>query len=140
MPTVDVNGTTLHDKDDGPTDAPALVFSPSMLFDGRVPSHRRPRSPAATGSSAATCAGRGSTRKVLTAKFSQSVWVRVDEDALDAVNDASNPSTVGGTPSTWKGPLASYANVRSSFASLPSPEPVVESVTSRTGLLRTCRA
>lgn len=36
MPTIDVNGTTLHYLDDGPRDAPALVFSPSMFFDGRM--------------------------------------------------------------------------------------------------------
>ncbi len=36
MPTVDVNGTTLHYEDDGPIEAPALVFSPSMFFDGRM--------------------------------------------------------------------------------------------------------
>lgn len=36
MPTLDVNGTTLHYLDDGPRDAPALVFSPSMFFDGRM--------------------------------------------------------------------------------------------------------
>lgn len=36
MPSIDVNGTTLHYLDDGPGDAPALVFSPSMFFDGRM--------------------------------------------------------------------------------------------------------
>ncbi|MCZ4491526.1 MAG: alpha/beta hydrolase, partial [Conexibacter sp.] len=36
MPSIDVNGTTLHYLDDGPRDAPALVFSPSMFFDGRM--------------------------------------------------------------------------------------------------------
>lgn len=36
MPDIDVNGTTLHYLDDGPRDAPALVFSPSMFFDGRM--------------------------------------------------------------------------------------------------------
>ncbi len=36
MPDIDVNGTTLHYLDDGPGDAPALVFSPSMFFDGRM--------------------------------------------------------------------------------------------------------
>jgi len=36
MPTIDVNATTLHYRDDGPHDAPALVFSPSMFFDGRM--------------------------------------------------------------------------------------------------------
>jgi 3-oxoadipate enol-lactonase len=36
MPTADVNGTTLHYLDDGPAEAPALVFSPSMFFDGRM--------------------------------------------------------------------------------------------------------
>jgi 3-oxoadipate enol-lactonase len=36
VPSIDVNGTTLHYLDDGPRDAPALVFSPSMFFDGRM--------------------------------------------------------------------------------------------------------
>ena len=36
MPSLEVNGTTLHYLDDGPQDAPALVFSPSMFFDGRM--------------------------------------------------------------------------------------------------------
>jgi 3-oxoadipate enol-lactonase len=36
VPGIDVNGTTLHYLDDGPRDAPALVFSPSMFFDGRM--------------------------------------------------------------------------------------------------------
>ena len=36
MPSIDVNATTLHYLDDGPKDAPALVFSPSMFFDGRM--------------------------------------------------------------------------------------------------------
>jgi 3-oxoadipate enol-lactonase len=36
MATIDVNGTTLHYLDDGPNGAPALVFSPSMFFDGRM--------------------------------------------------------------------------------------------------------
>lgn len=36
MPTITVNGTTLHYLDEGPRDAPAIVFSPSMFFDGRM--------------------------------------------------------------------------------------------------------
>jgi 3-oxoadipate enol-lactonase len=36
MPEINVNGTTLHYLDDGPASAPALVFSPSMFFDGRM--------------------------------------------------------------------------------------------------------
>lgn len=36
MPSVDVNGTTLHYEDDGPIEAPALVFSHSMFFDSRM--------------------------------------------------------------------------------------------------------
>ena len=36
MPTIDVNDTTLHYLDDGPHDAPAVVCSPSMFFDGRM--------------------------------------------------------------------------------------------------------
>jgi 3-oxoadipate enol-lactonase len=36
MPEINVNGTTLHYLDEGPADAPALVFSPSMFFDGRM--------------------------------------------------------------------------------------------------------
>jgi 3-oxoadipate enol-lactonase len=36
MPDIDVNGTTLHYVEDGPPDAPALVFSPSMFFDVRM--------------------------------------------------------------------------------------------------------
>ena len=36
MPPIAVNDTTLHYLDDGPRDAPALVFSPSMFFDGRM--------------------------------------------------------------------------------------------------------
>lgn len=36
MPTISVNGTTLNYLDDGPRDAPALVFSPSMFFDVRM--------------------------------------------------------------------------------------------------------
>ena len=33
MPSLDVNGTTLHYTDDGPRDAPALVLSHSLFFD-----------------------------------------------------------------------------------------------------------
>jgi pimeloyl-ACP methyl ester carboxylesterase len=33
MPSLDVNGTTLHVTDDGPRDAPALVLSHSLFFD-----------------------------------------------------------------------------------------------------------
>lgn len=36
MPSIDVNGTTLHYEDDGPIEAPALVLSPSMFFDSRM--------------------------------------------------------------------------------------------------------
>lgn len=36
MPTIEVNGTTLHYLDDGPPGAPAIVCSPSMFFDGRM--------------------------------------------------------------------------------------------------------
>jgi 3-oxoadipate enol-lactonase len=36
MPKIDVNGTTLHYLDEGPVDAPTLVFSPSMFFDVRM--------------------------------------------------------------------------------------------------------
>jgi pimeloyl-ACP methyl ester carboxylesterase len=31
MPTIEVNGTSVHYVDEGPRDAPALLFSPSML-------------------------------------------------------------------------------------------------------------
>ena len=33
MATIDVNGTSLHYLDEGPKDAPAIVFSNSMFFD-----------------------------------------------------------------------------------------------------------
>ncbi len=36
MPEAHVNGTTLHYVDEGPTDAPALLLSPSMFFDTRM--------------------------------------------------------------------------------------------------------
>ena len=36
MPMIEVNGTTLHYVDEGPTDAPAVVMSPSMFFDVRM--------------------------------------------------------------------------------------------------------
>jgi 3-oxoadipate enol-lactonase len=36
MPTLEVNGTTIHYVDEGPRDAPALLFSPSMFFDHRM--------------------------------------------------------------------------------------------------------
>ncbi len=36
MPKIEVNGTTLHYLDEGPVNAPAIVFSPSMFFDVRM--------------------------------------------------------------------------------------------------------
>ncbi|WP_286930566.1 MULTISPECIES: alpha/beta fold hydrolase [Aeromicrobium] len=36
MPTIDLNGTTLHYEDEGPRDAPALLMSASMFFDARM--------------------------------------------------------------------------------------------------------
>ena len=36
MSTLEVNGTRIHYVDEGPRDAPALVFSPSMFFDHRM--------------------------------------------------------------------------------------------------------
>lgn len=36
MPDIDINGTTLHYLDDGPRDAPAVVFSPSLFWDGEM--------------------------------------------------------------------------------------------------------
>jgi 3-oxoadipate enol-lactonase len=33
MPTLEVNGTTLHYSDDGPRDAPAVIFGHSLFFD-----------------------------------------------------------------------------------------------------------
>jgi len=36
MAKINVNGTTLHYLDEGATDAPAIVFSPSMFFDVRM--------------------------------------------------------------------------------------------------------
>lgn len=36
MPTIAVNGTTLHYVDEGPRDARTLVLSPSMFFDTRM--------------------------------------------------------------------------------------------------------
>lgn len=36
MPTIDVNGTTLHYLDEGPRTGHAVVCSPSMFFDGRM--------------------------------------------------------------------------------------------------------
>jgi 3-oxoadipate enol-lactonase len=36
MPTLAVNGTTINYADDGPSDAPALVFAHSMFFDHRM--------------------------------------------------------------------------------------------------------
>jgi 3-oxoadipate enol-lactonase len=36
MSQIEVNGTTIHYVDEGPRDAPALLFSPSMFFDHRM--------------------------------------------------------------------------------------------------------
>jgi 3-oxoadipate enol-lactonase len=36
MATIEVNGTTVHYVDEGPRDAPALLFSHSMFFDHRM--------------------------------------------------------------------------------------------------------
>ena len=36
MSTIGVNGTTVNYVDEGPRDAPALLFSPSMFFDHRM--------------------------------------------------------------------------------------------------------
>jgi 3-oxoadipate enol-lactonase len=36
MATIDVNGTTINYADEGPRDAPALVFAHSMFFDHRM--------------------------------------------------------------------------------------------------------
>jgi 3-oxoadipate enol-lactonase len=36
MSTIEVNGTVVHYVDEGPRDAPALLFSPSMFFDHRM--------------------------------------------------------------------------------------------------------
>jgi 3-oxoadipate enol-lactonase len=36
MSELEVNGTRIHYVDEGPQDAPALVFSPSMFFDHRM--------------------------------------------------------------------------------------------------------
>jgi 3-oxoadipate enol-lactonase len=36
MPTIEVNGTSVHYVDEGPRDASALLFSPSMFFDHRM--------------------------------------------------------------------------------------------------------
>jgi 3-oxoadipate enol-lactonase len=36
MSTIEVNGTSVHYVDEGPRDAPALLFSPSMFFDHRM--------------------------------------------------------------------------------------------------------
>jgi 3-oxoadipate enol-lactonase len=36
MSTLEVNGTAINYVDEGPRDAPALVFSPSMFFDHRM--------------------------------------------------------------------------------------------------------
>jgi 3-oxoadipate enol-lactonase len=36
MATIEVNGTTVNYVDEGPRDAPALLFSPSMFFDHRM--------------------------------------------------------------------------------------------------------
>src|SRR6478609_9264173 len=36
MPMIELNGTTVHYKDDGPRDAHVVVMSPSMFFDVRM--------------------------------------------------------------------------------------------------------
>ena len=36
MAEIDVNGTSLHYLDEGPREAPAIVFSNSMFFDVRM--------------------------------------------------------------------------------------------------------
>jgi 3-oxoadipate enol-lactonase len=40
MPTAQVNGTTLHYELDGPPDAPVIVFSHSLFFDGDMFVHQ----------------------------------------------------------------------------------------------------
>ena len=36
MPLIDVNGTQINYLDEGPRDAPAIIFSNSMFFDGTM--------------------------------------------------------------------------------------------------------